>query len=222
MITNDAYPMVRALHRAGEWAAALDLLGDADPELRAQILVDWHFWSVGDHDAAEAAIAALDPASVRARYLSAALAYARVLFNRGARPDDPQVIESGFRAALDDPALSGWANFKLGIFADNVMHDPATALAHFEAAHKLCEGDPMLESYVVRHLGGHLLDAGRRDEAIDLLRRSLHLRAALGARPQVGAAAATLAGELPEGPERDTLRQTAALVGTDLNVPFLR
>ncbi len=222
MITNDAYPVVGTLHRAGQWAAALDLLGDADPALRAQILVDWHFWSDGDHDEAEAAIARLDPGSIRARYLAASLAYARVLFQRGARPGDPSLIESGYRAALDDPALAGWATFKLGIYADNVAHDPVTGRARLEEALKLCDGDPLLESYVVRHIAGHLLDAGERDEALVLMRRSLTLRAALGARPQVGAAQSTLAGELPEGPERDMLLEAAALVGTELNIPFLK
>jgi hypothetical protein len=222
MITNDAYPMVSALHRAGEWAAALELLGDADPVLRAQILVDHHFWSDGDPDTAEAAVAELDPESVHARYLTAWLAYTRLLFNRGPRPGDPELIESGLRAALDDPALAGWATFRLGIFHDNVLHEPEAGLARFREAHKLCGDDLLLESYVVRHIAGHLLDAGEQDEAVTLLRRSLYLRAALGARPETGGAQATLADNLPEGPERDLLRESATLVGTLLNIPFLR
>jgi hypothetical protein len=60
-----------------------------------------------------------------------------------------------------------------------------------------------------------------RDQGIAQLRRSYHLRAALGARPQTAAAAFTLAGELSPGPEADLLRETAGLTAHELRLTWL-
>jgi hypothetical protein len=78
-----------------------------------------------------------------------------------------------------------------------------------------------LESYVVRHLGGHA-SVSDPVEAELLLRRSLHLRAALRARPQVAAAQAALAGVLPPGGERQTLLELARVTAAELDLPVLR
>jgi hypothetical protein len=61
------------------------------------------------------------------------------------------------------------------------------------------------------------------ETGLDLLRRSYHLRAALGARPQTAAAAAALAEALPpESTERDHLLQTAAATARELNLTWLK
>ena len=54
-----------------------------------------------------------------------------------------------------------------------------------------------------------------------LLRRSLYLRSALGARPQTAAAQATLAGELTPGPERDMLVEAARSAASELGLTWL-
>jgi hypothetical protein len=61
-----------------------------------------------------------------------------------------------------------------------------------------------------------------RSEGEMLLRRSLHLRSALGTRPQVAAAQATLAGELPEGPERTILREAAGASADELGLTWVK
>ncbi|NUT37842.1 MAG: hypothetical protein HOV79_32755 [Hamadaea sp.] len=224
MLTNSPYsagPAVHALHRLGQWDDALRQLGDDSPELRAQLLVDRFFWQQRGGDEAQAAIDALDGGAVLTRYLAGWLAYARLLFKLDPRADDQATVEAGYTAALTDPALAGWATFKLGVYADNILEDPATGRARFEQARAYCADDPFLESYVVRHLGGHHFDAGEREEGLLLFRQSLYLRATLGYRPQIAAAQATLAGELPDGRERDMLRDAARLTGTELGIPWL-
>lgn len=230
MITNEPYIVrsaARRLHRAGEWDGALALLAD-EPDtdvagLRAQILVDRHWWRVDDPAPAHAALDALDPGSLQAMYLHAQLAYMRILFGRDPRSDDAQTADAGFRAAARDESLRGWGVFWLGVLADNVHADPATAKARYGEALELCrkEGDLLLESYVARHLGGHAIEHDRSEGEM-LLRRSLHLRSALGTRPQVVAAQATLAGELPEGPERAMLREVARLTADELGLTWLK
>ncbi len=232
MLTDDTYipqAAARGLHRLGEWDAALALLdgrpGGEVAGLRAQILVDRHFWRLDDPAPAQAAVESLDPASPRALFLRAQLAYVRILFDRAPRPDDTQTADAGFRAAAQDGSLRGWGVFWLGVIADNVHADPATAKAHYDASLELCrkERDLLLESYVVRHLGGYAIEHDRSPgEGEMLLRRSLHLRSALGARPQVAAAQATLAGELPDGPERETLREIARATADELGLTWLK
>jgi hypothetical protein len=227
MRSRDPYaglPAVRALHRSGEWDAALAELGTGEQhgELRAEILVDRFFWRGGDPGPAQRAIAALDSASIGFRYLAARLAYARILFGREPRPDDAQVALAGYQAAAEDPELAGWGEFHLGVLSDNVRHDPVAAHAHYSRAAELCADDLLLESYVLRHQAGHLADAGDAQTAVLLLRRSLYLRSALGYRPQVAAAQATLAEALPDGPERDALQSAALVAADDLGLTWLQ
>jgi hypothetical protein len=224
-----ALAVARLLYRFGDWDAALAVLdgraGDLDVlELTAQILIDRNFWRLDDPEPARVALAALDPASMASRYLCAQLAYARILFGRDPLPDDTQTAESGFRAATHDKRLRGWGVFWLGALADNVRADPATARVCYDDALALCrkENDLLLESYVVRHLAGHAIELDHDQPAGQLmLRRSLYLRSALGARPQVAAAQVSLASELPAGPERQTLRETASTTALELGLTWL-
>lgn len=66
-----------------------------------------------------------------------------------------------------------------------------------------------------------MLRSGPLSEATRWLRRSYHLRAALGARPQTAAAALTLAVELPVGPEADQLREVASIAARELRLTWL-
>ena len=155
-----------------------------------------------------------------AGYLRAQLAYTRVLFDLGAPPGAVDIARRGFEAAANDEALAGWGRFWLGVLADNVTKDPAGAAKHYAAAAGHTPHDPLLESYVRRHQGFHLLD-GDHAGAVKLLRRSYALRAALGARPQTAAAAAVLADILVEKDERRDLREAALLVARELKLAWL-
>ena len=120
-----------------------------------------------------------------------------------------------------EQALHEWQAYRMALEKD----EAAAASFYAQAlAAALRDADPLLESYVLRHQGGHAMKSGTgREAGLDLLRRSYHLRAALGARPQTAAAAATLAEVLPpESTERDHLLQTAAATARELNLAWLK
>ena len=222
MLTDDAY-VARRLQLLGEWDTALAVLGpDADPELRAEIAVDRWFFQIEGHEEAEKAVAALDPASSTAHLLTARLAYSRLLFGRDPRADDRAVAEAGYRAAVEtgDEKQRGWAEYHWGVLLDNIDDDAAGALPRYETALEIATktGDGYLESYIIRHLA-HLKEPA---EGTAMLRRSLHLRAALGARPQTIAAQAALAEDLPEDdPERAELLRTFRPGAEELRIGWL-
>ncbi len=213
----------RALLRAGLWDHALAALPAGALAGQAQILADRFWWRLDDPAPAESAVARLavaDPAL--ARFCAAQLAYTRFLFQASPRSGDPELAADGFTAGAEDERIAGWGTFWLGVLADNVQHSPAAAVPHYTEALAWArdQGDLMLESYAVRHLGDHALQAG--DPAgLELLRRSYQLRAALGARPHTAAAAATLAAALPAGAEAGQLRETALLTARELGLTWL-
>jgi hypothetical protein len=222
MIADTAY-IARRLQSSGEWDAALALLGpDADPELRAEIAYDRWLFRMTGHDAAEQAIAALDPGTPRARLLHGRLAYSRLLFRTTARPGDRADAEAGYRDALrdGDEHTRGWAEFHWGTLLDNIDQDADAALPHFENALALSlkTNDIALEAIAIRHLS-HRQEQGER---LRMLRRSLQLRAALGARPWTLAAQASLAAELPEDdPERAELTEIYLAGAAELGIAWL-
>ncbi|WP_150136372.1 hypothetical protein [Streptomyces hyaluromycini] len=222
MLPDDTY-MARRLLLLGEWDAALAVLGpDAEPELRAEIAVDRWFFRIEGHEEAEKAVAALDPASPTAHLLTARLAYSRLLFQRVPRADDRTVAEAGYRAAVEhgDEKLRGWAEYHWAVLLDNIDEDAAGALPRYETALRIAteSGDGYFESYIIRHLAPHKEPA----ERLAMLRRSLHLRAALGARPQTVAAQALLAENLPEDdPERAELMRTFRPGAEELRIGWL-
>jgi hypothetical protein len=222
MLSDDTY-VARRLQLLGEWDAALAVLGpDAEPELRAEIAVDRWFFQIKGHEEAEKAVAALDPASPTAHLLTARLAYSRLLFQRNPRADDRAVAEAGYRAAVEtgDEKLRGWAEYHWAVLLDNIDEDPAGALPRYETALEIAtkSGDGYFESYIIRHLAPHKEPA----ERIAMLRRSLHLRAALGARPQTVAAQAFLADNLPENdPERAELMEIFRPGAEELHIGWL-
>lgn len=238
MITNDPYVpgtvqpgtgqrMARLASRLrldGEWDGALVMLADLGEDvggLRAEILTDRYCWRLDDPMPAEQAVAGLEDHALRG-YLAAQLAYTRTVFSLGRRPDDEQVIHAGLREAARHEELRAWSTFWQGVVADNVHADHDTARQRYDEALALSRssGDLLLESYVVRHQAGHLIDSDSPGGEA-LLRRSLHLRSALGARPQTAAAQATLADVLKPGPERDTLLQAARATASELGLAWL-
>ena len=172
------------LFRSGHWDHALALLPSAETTRRAEILVDRFWWRHEGGTEAEALIDSL-PEGVMASYLRAQLAYTRVLFNLEPHPNDVDTARRGFESAARQNILAGWGQFWLGVLADNVAKDPIAAAEHYAAAAVHAPDDSLLESYVTRHQGFHLLQSDQA-KAVTLLRRSYVLRSALGARPNCG------------------------------------
>jgi hypothetical protein len=173
-------------------------------------------------DDAVEAVAAIDGTAM-GTLLRAQLEYWRRLFKLEGEQimDDPV---TGFASAADDPALAGWATFHGAIARENLHDDGVSSAAGYRKAAHIARdtGDVFLESYVVRHQGDQAINRqGDRERGIALLRRSLQLRAALGARPQVAAAQIALAGELPNGPEADELREIGRMTARELGIPWL-
>jgi hypothetical protein len=222
-IVNPTEDAARALKRAGLWSLALDLPGADSVALRAEILTDGYWWRLEGAAEAEAAVAALveqDP--LLGGFYDAQLAYTRMLFGIDPRPDDGERVRTGFSAAAGDQRLASWATFWLGVVAERLDHDPEQANKRYTQAFDaaLRDQDLMLESYAIRHLGGQAVEDGDMT-GLDLLRRSYHLRAALGARPQTAAAAVTLAACLPPGAEADQLTEIAARTARELRLTWL-
>jgi hypothetical protein len=213
----------RVLAHAGRWDDALDLLPADQTAERARIAVDRFWWRLDTPAEAEAQVAALtgyDP--VLAGFLDAQLAYTRLLFGATARPGDADLARRGFAAAAGDPRLRGWPSFWLGVLAEHLDQAPETADARYRDALAGAAGEPLLESYAIRHLGARALDRGDAS-GLDLLRRSYHLRAALGARPHTAAAALALADALPTAAgEADDLRRFAAYTARELRLTWLQ
>ncbi|MFJ3899331.1 hypothetical protein [Streptomyces sp. NPDC090083] len=222
MVADDAY-MARRLHLLGEWDAALSVLEpDTEPELRAEIAVDRWFFRNEGHDEAEKAVAVLAPASPAAQLLMARLAYSRLLFGHEPRADDRAAAEAGYRAVAEngDERTRGWAEYHWAVLLDNIDEDAAGAVPRYRVALEIAvkTGDDYFESYVIRHLAPHMEPAMR----MAMLRRSLHLRAALGARPQTIASQALLADNLPEGdPERAELTRVFRSGAEELGIGWL-
>ncbi|RMI45150.1 hypothetical protein EBO15_11105 [Actinomadura harenae] len=229
---NDTYTVLdlaRRLQVLGDWDHAAALLaaeeGAEALELRAEVLYERFLFQLDGMEAAAEAIAALDPESVQARLLAARLAYTRVMFKLDPLPDDYATAEAGYRFASADPKTHGWAEFHWGALLDNIREDGAAAKVHYDKALQASfqEGDLILESIVLRHVAWRVIEAGDPEEGIRMLRRSLHLRAAVGMRPQIAAAQLLLAAELPEDdPERATLIEAARHAAEDLNLTWVR
>jgi hypothetical protein len=236
--------VARTLQRAGQWDLALGQVppGRAGAPLRAEILTERYLWQLDRRDEALACvkdIAAEEPAL--AAYLTAQLEYWRQLLaltgTAGADRDSVGTDPAGTFAELaGHPSLGPWAVFWRGVTLENLHADGAGAAACYAQARELAAAgtglsgdgehsarppDRLLESYVTRHQGGQAFDAGDRDGALALARRSLHLRAALGARPQVAAAQAQLADMLGDVPEAAALRELVAATAAELRLAWL-
>jgi hypothetical protein len=225
-MTYDTTYIVLRLKRCGLWDEALAILPPNSTALRAELLTDRFWWRLDGQAEAEQAVAALhEKDDLLAAFLDSQLAYTRLLFDQSPRPDDLTRARDGFDSAARDQRLAGWGLFWRGVTADLLEKDEAAAASFYAQTlvAALRDADPLLESYALRHQGGHAMESDNRETGLDLLRRSYHLRAALGARPQTAAAAAALAEVLPpESTERDHLLQTAAATARELDLTWLK
>jgi hypothetical protein len=210
MLPDATYSIVRHLERAGQWDLALEVLGDRDPGLRAELVAERFFWQSVPPD-----MTVIDAAGPEhALLLRARISYYHRLFE----------LDGG--EGLDEAAIfaatpGGWAAFWHGVVQDNVHKNPELAMRSYARALELQPDDPFLESYVVRHQGFHLLESDR-ERGLVLMRRSLHLRAALGARPHVAAAMGTLAHFLgKDDPASAELRELALETARELRLTWI-
>jgi hypothetical protein len=225
--------MVHALRLAGLWNEALTLVpaGEDGAALRAEILTDRHLWRLDPVDEARDAVAAIGATHPRAATLyRAQLEYWRQLHPLEQAPigGDPVdafagLLPDGAGGATDD--VGRWATFWHAVALENLRGEPAPAGAGYERARLLARdaGDPLLESYAVRHLGAQAhWERHDLDQALPLLRRSAALRAACGARPHVAAAQAMLVAALgPDDPESVALREIASSTAEELGLTWL-
>jgi hypothetical protein len=217
----------RHLQRAGQWDLALHAIGNASFQmaaaLRAEILVDRHSWRL---DPPAEAIAAAQPLDDSDRplfvFLMAQLAYWQRAFELGGAPILPD-LRAAFAEASRDERLHGWAVFFDSLVQQYLDQDETGALAGFAGALSVARerGDLLLESYALRHQG-EMHMAADPAKAVGLLRLSLYLRAALGARPQSAAGQATLAEALGDDPEAAQLRRAAAHSAAELGLTWLK
>ncbi|MCW2875748.1 MAG: hypothetical protein JWL99_7068 [Streptomyces oryziradicis] len=225
-VTAMTHDIARHLWRAGQWDAALRQLPDdpAGATLRAEMVVDRHLWRLDPPDEAVAAIKAIEcDEPERAALLTAQLEYWRQFLSLGGTPLGGDPVAAFAALAGHDP-LAGWAVFWHAVTLDNLRHDAEGAAAGYGRARTLAVAadDLLLESYAVRHLGGQAVQNGDAAPGLALLRRSLHLRAAIGARPHTAAAQAALADALGEVPEAAGLRAIAAGTARELGLTWLK
>jgi hypothetical protein len=199
------------LMRAGQWDMALKFLGDSNADLRAEITADRFMWQLGSIDMQVINAASPELATV----LTARISYWHKLFELEGGPDVDE-------AAVYSATPGGWAAFWHAVVQDNLHENAELAKAEYARARDLAIDDPFLESYVIRHQGYHLLDTDR-EAGLTMLRRSLQLRAALGARPQTAAAQLALASALgDDDPEANDLRAIAWATAEELDMPKLK
>ncbi|MBV9379923.1 MAG: hypothetical protein JOY82_22015 [Streptosporangiaceae bacterium] len=216
----------RHLQRAGQWDTALAIVPDT-PEgrlLRADILVDRHFWRLDPVQDALAAVDAIRTAHPEAaEFLTGQLEYWRRL----QRPDAPAIAGDPvdtFKALAADTRFGGWTGFWYGVALELLNRDHTGAAAAYTRVleEAVSRGDLLLESYAVRHLGSLAYDAGETERAIELMERSYDLRAALGARPQIAAAQAALAHVLGDSRRAARLRSAVSATAEELGLAWLK
>jgi hypothetical protein len=237
----------RHLQRAGQWTTALGFVPDTPlgQLLRADILVDRHFWQLDPVEEAQAAVDSIQATyPAHAAFLAAQLEYWRQLQRPDAPPiaDDPvdtlgklaaDAADRGTAVGHDNstshtsahtPGFGGWAVFWHAVTLDLLRQDTDAAAEGYARALTIAStsGDQLLESYAIRHQGSHAHDAGDLARAIPLLERSLQLRAARGARPHTAAAQAALADALGNDPRANDLRAIVATTANELNLTWLK
>jgi hypothetical protein len=217
----------RYLQRAGQWDLALESMREADsgasPALRAEILVDRHAWRLDPPGEALRSVKILaDADPPLALLLTGQLGYWQQVFRLGGATIS-QDLEATFAEAAQDARLRGWATFFRGVVYQYLHENRQVAATGFAdaLAFALEAGDLLLESYALRHQGELALDEAR-EQAVQALRRSLSLRAALGARPHCAAGQATLADALGDVPEAADLRRAAGYAASELGLTWLK
>jgi tetratricopeptide (TPR) repeat protein len=183
------------LMRAGQWAAATDLLtatkADAPAERRtlalalAEVAVDQDFAQQTDH--APSALAAVEEVVDESiewdlEMLKLRKDYGTALFGAG---DGGEGLADRARRLIEDAPderRRGAVSFYAGVMADNLLERPGEAFAHYTTALQLGEktDDRLLVSYALRHLGDHAHTAGDLAFAREHWERSTELRQQIG------------------------------------------
>jgi tetratricopeptide (TPR) repeat protein len=148
--------------------------------------------------------AALDDGEMEIKAAEAQLAlargrflHARFFFDHEDRPEElAQLTVAGelFRE-VGDVRGEAETTFWLAIYHQVIRRDEATAIPLLDRAHALAAAadDPLVMSYVVRHLGFVDLNAGRLEQARGKFEESVRLRRQIGFRPGVAAGLVALA-----------------------------
>ena len=191
------------LMRAAQWTAATDLLRAVttdDPAderalsvARAEVAVDQDFAQQTDHAtfalaaAAEALNALPDPTGVwDLEMLNLRKKYADQLFGGPSQPDEADSGDElaewadALREKAPDGVRRGMACFYGGLIADNLLGKHETAFANYTEALGEGDGDDLLASFALRHLGDHAHTAGDLALARQQWERSTELRQKVG------------------------------------------
>lgn len=212
------------LRSRGCWQEAAELLrpiaaGDPGAAIgRAELLIEQCLFTARHWDQAEEALrlaeAWVEDTGQRAAASCARgfLAYVASVLGPRDRLDEAQAA-LGRTSALLPPDAPGrpLLDFRRGLVAENLLHDPTAAWIAYRRAHEGAteRGDELLRSYTWRHLGSLALAAGDRERAREGFGASLKLREELGFTVGVAPALAALA-EVSEQAEAVRLRAEAA------------
>ncbi|MFG2820566.1 hypothetical protein ACGFX4_14200 [Kitasatospora sp. NPDC048365] len=216
--------VVWRLRSRGCWQEAADLLrpqAGRDPSaalLRAELLIEQCLFTAEHWERAEDALRQAEAGVAGAEHRAAAscargfLAYTASVMGRRDRLDEAQAA-LGRTSALLPPDAPGrpLLDFRRGLVAENLLHDPDAAQSAYRRAHDAAEqrGDRLLRSSTWRHLAALAQRAGDLERAREGFRASLQLREDLGFTVGVAPALASLA-EVCEPPEATRLRAEAA------------
>ena len=185
---------ISELRGHGRWEEALELT--MDPLARADLLNERALFT-GSAEAREDATRELVRAEARLLQERGRVLHAAFLSERAEDPAELELFCRSLELARQagDEQLESWAEFWIGIVHQVVKGDHAKSLPHFEAAYAWAKenGDTLLQSYAVRHLGFAWYEDGRRDAGVQALEESLELRRRDGFLPGVAAGLLTLA-----------------------------
>jgi tetratricopeptide (TPR) repeat protein len=185
---------VGELRGQGRWDEALELT--QDPLERADILNEQALFT-GSAEAREAAGQELLRVEARLAQEQGRILHATFLSEREEDPRELELFCRSLELAREagDERLESWAEFWIGIVHQVVRDDHDRSLPHFQAAFDWAKenGDTLLRSYAIRHLGFAWYEQGRREEGRRALEESVELRRTDGFLPGVAAGLLTLA-----------------------------
>jgi len=183
----------RALRGQGRWDEALKLTND--PFERADILNEQALFT-GSAEAREAAGRELMRAEARLLQEQGRIVHAKFLVEWEEDPRESKLFERSLELAREagDGRLESWGRFWIGLVHQVVRGDHDSALPHFEAAYEWANanGETLLQSYAIRHLGVAWYERGRTADALQALEESVELRRQEGFLPGVAAGLLTL------------------------------
>ncbi|MGW6200081.1 hypothetical protein ACWF0M_28325 [Kribbella sp. NPDC055110] len=217
------------LMRAGQWAAATDLLTATRPDdaaerellalTLAEVTVDQDFGRQTDHASAAVPGDSWDLALLKFRK-----DYATALFQSGGKDLRERVLTLIEEAP--DEARRGTASFWAGAMADNVYEQPAEAIEYYQIALELGEkyDDEWLVAMALRHLGYHAHAAGdlalartQWERSTELLQNAGYLRPTLAQQAML----AVLLRDEGDVPGSKALATEVNRWARQLNIPFI-